>query len=366
MVNKELRVLQIIDSFDIGGAERISITFANSLSEKNISSYICATRKGGLLEETIDTKVKKIILNKKSTFDIIAILKLAKFIKINKINILHAHSSSYFIAVLLKLICRVKLVWHDHNGFRYKTNKNHNNFIKFFSNFFDDVIVVNEELKKWSMQNLHLNDNKIYYLENFAQLLSSNKKLNLPGKKNNRIVSLANFRWQKDHMNLLNAFNVVFKSFPELHLFLVGENKNDKYSNDIESFIKKNNLEKNIHILGSRIDSADILLHSSIGVISSKTEGLPVSLLEYGLANLAVISTDVGQCSKVLGMGNYGKVIPPQDSKLLAMALKEFILDKKQKELMASKFFNHVSKKYSKNIIIDKLIHIYKDVISEN
>ena len=40
MKNSELRVLQLIDSLDAGGAERVSINMANALSEIGIVSFI--------------------------------------------------------------------------------------------------------------------------------------------------------------------------------------------------------------------------------------------------------------------------------------------------------------------------------------
>ena len=47
---------------------------------------------------------------------------------------------------------------------------------------------------------------------------------------------------------------------------------------------------------------ADWFLNSkhTIGVLASKFEGLPVALLEYGLAKLPVVITDVGECNKVV------------------------------------------------------------------
>ena len=40
-----MRVLQLIDSLDAGGAERVAVTYANTLCEYIDASYICVTRK---------------------------------------------------------------------------------------------------------------------------------------------------------------------------------------------------------------------------------------------------------------------------------------------------------------------------------
>ena len=363
-MTKKIRVLQLIDSFDIGGAERICINFANSLANiKNIDSYVCATRKTGKLESTINKNVKKLILDKKSTFDIKAIIKLIKFVKEYDINIIHAHSSSFFMGIIVKIFTNIKLIWHDHNGNRYKFSKKENNSIKFFSKYFDYVFVVSDELILWSIGNLKLESSKISFIQNFPELIILDKITELPGIKEKRIVCLANLRWQKDHMMLLKAFNIVLKEYLDYHLLLIGDDKNDDYSKELKDYIIQNKLNKNIHILGSRIDSGNILINSSIGIISSKSEGLPVSLLEYGLAGLSVISTDVGDCSKVLNNGEFGKIIPKDDYESLSISLINLISNKRIRELNAIKFKEHIEKSYSKYVVIEELINRYKEVL---
>jgi len=365
-MNRKIAVLQIIDSFDIGGAERVSINIANALSQnENFKSFICATRKTGKLESLIDENVEKLILNKKSTFDLKSINRLIKFIKDNKIDILHAHSSSFFIAVIVKLFTKVKIIWHDHNGNRLKIKGKQNKVVSLLSIFFDFVIVVNNELKIWANQNLKLDNNKIVYIQNFPELVKSKTIPSLPGDSEKRIVSLANLRWQKDHLTLLKAFCFVFKEYPDYHLLLVGDDKDDEYSQSLKKFIQKNRLSQNVHILGSRIDSADILINSSIAVISSKSEGLPVSLLEYGLAKLSVISTDVGECSKVLSDGNFGIIVPKENEKLLGQAMLNVIEDKSLRDNFSESFNSHVINNYSKDIVINKLTKTYKKLLND-
>ena len=357
----KIGVLQLIDSLDGGGAERVSLNLANALSlEEGIESFLCATRRGGILEPFIDNKVGFIILNKKSLLDIKAIYRLIKFVKKNNIKIIHAHATSFLMAVIVKFFTNIKVVWHDHNGFRDKGFKKHNLIIKISSIFFNAVFCVNKSLKNWSKENLYVSSSNIVYLENFPEIYVFNKELNLNGNKNNRIVCLANLRWQKDHLTLFEAFKEILKSYPNWHLLLVGQDKNDSYSNLLKTFIETNNLENSIHILGSRSDTADILINSTIGVLSSKSEGLPVALLEYGLAKLPVVCTNVGECEEVLENGKYGKLVPPQNSKLLTNAFLELIENQDKREGFANSFYNHILKNYSKNSVIKKVVNIYK------
>lgn len=363
MQTKEPRVLQLIDSLAAGGAERVSVNLANALSEAGIKSFLCATRQGGPLEQFINRNVKKLILHKTSTIDVKAIYALVKFIHQNDINIIHAHSSSFFMAVLCKPFVSVKIIWHDHYGKAEQLDQRPVNAIRKASYFFDYVISVNEKLAHWSKNNLHIAHEQVLFLQNFAQLSEQHTQPDLPGTKETRIVCLANLRPQKDHMTLLNAFKSNVVNHSQWHLLLVGQDNEDDYSDLIKNYIEEENLEHNAHILGSRSDTADILVHSAIGVLSSKSEGLPVALLEYGLSGLPVVCTDVGQCAEVLGQGKYGVVVPPESPAMLGKALGELMADETKRKQYAADFSHHVHARYSKDAVMDELLKIYQGLL---
>ena len=363
MKTNEPKILQLIDSLATGGAERMSVNLANALSGVGVKSFLCATRKGGALEQFINSSVKKLTLHKTSAIDVKAIYILVKFIRENEINIIHAHSSSFFMAVLCKPFTGVKIVWHDHYGKAEQLDQRPMGAIRTASYFFNTVISVNEKLAFWSKENLHVNNEQVRFLQNFAQLSFRNLNLDLPGTKKTRMVCLANLRPQKDHMTLLKAFKRVVEKHSDWHLLLVGQDSKDEYSDSIKRFIREQNLEQNIHVLGSRNDTADILVNSTIGILSSESEGLPVALLEYGLAKLAVVSTDVGQCGDVLGQGKYGEVIPVKNSDALAGSLLKLIEDKELKNSLALKFYDHVLNNYSKDVVVKQLLDIYQEVL---
>jgi len=361
--NSDIKVLQLIDSLDIGGAERMSVNIANALDEHRIKSFLCATRNGGELELSLSDNIQRLVLNKKNTLDLIAIYRLVRFIRKNKINIIHAHSSSFFTAILCKPFTGVKIVHHIHDGEIHTKKKSF--VLRQASSFFDYIITVNQELKEWAEKNLLTVPAKIIYLQNFAYLSCNDKdkELDLPGTDQTRIVSLANLRDPKNHLLLLESFKTIRSSFPQWHLLLVGKDNYDDYSDALKEYIEKYNLESNIHLLGARNDSADILCKSTIGVISSYAEGLPVALLEYGLAKLAVVSTDVGECRNVLGNGKYGKIVPSQEKEALAEGLSILIENQTKREKMAQLYHEYVLKNYSQKSVVKKLLKIYIGIL---
>ena len=113
-----MRVLQIIDSLESGGAELMALNYANGLSALIEESHICCTRKEGILKQRISKDVRYIFLEKKSKVDIRAFTNLKNYISKNRIDIVQAHSSSYFFVTLIKFLSKkkFKLIWHDHYG----------------------------------------------------------------------------------------------------------------------------------------------------------------------------------------------------------------------------------------------------------
>ena len=169
-----MRIIQLIDSLAPGGAERMAVNYANALSDKVAFSGLVATRKEGDLKKQLHTGVAYFFLNRKSTIDLTALFKLRRYVLAHQVSIVHAHTSSFLLAVLLKCTCpRIKIVWHDHNGNRVLNKGSYNRVIKWFSYFFNGVFTVNSELESWAKT--HLKVSKVRFVSNFA---TKNKKRN--------------------------------------------------------------------------------------------------------------------------------------------------------------------------------------------
>lgn len=337
----------------------MSVNIANALSKRGVESHICVTRLEGSLKQKLFSDVGYIFLDKKSIFDFKAICKLKSYIKKNKIEIIHAHSTSYFIAFLVKLLYpKVKIIWHDHYGESEHLGNRKTVPLNYISSCFKAIISVNEKLVWWA--NKYLKTKKVVCLSNFAAFENEIiEKTYLSGNTGKRIVCLANLRAQKDHLNLLKAFEIVNSKYHEWTLHLVGADFNDEYSEKIKNFIKSNNLGNHVFLYGSCSDTEFILKQSTIGVLSSNSEGLPVSLLEYGLCTLPVVVTNVGDCNKVIDNQNNGLIIEPNSSIELANAIEYLIVHEDKRIKFGKNLFQTVKSKYSELNYITNLLNLY-------
>jgi glycosyltransferase involved in cell wall biosynthesis len=350
----------MIDSLDPGGAERMAINFANALSQTIEFSGLVVTRKEGVLKEQIDSKVSYLFLNKKTAIDLQAIFKLRNYIAKNKITIIHAHSSSFFLAVLLKFtLPRIKIIWHDHYGKRIHESKIKNSILVFSSVFFSSIITVNPLLEKWSRKNTLCS--KVFFIPNFAILKEEIQSSTfLRGAKNKRIVFLANLKKPKNHLMIVKAFENLKLNDLGWSLHLIGKDYFDEYSDSIKIFIKEYNLEGNIYLYDSRNDIAHILSQATIGVLASTDEGFPVTLLEYGLVSLPVVSTNVGYCSSVIKDNSTGLLFNPLNISEFENQIIKLISNSELRNQLGMSLNNVILENYVKDVVIQELILAYK------
>ena len=355
-----MRVLQLIDSLNPGGAETVAVSYANALLSVTDGSYLCTTRAEGLLQEKIDRQVGYLFLKRQRTLDFGAITRLIKFCKKHNIHVIHAHATSFFIArVAVLFLPKCTLVWHDHYGNSELLNQRPTRWLGLFSKRFDAIIAVNQQLKDWA--EARLKSNRVYFLKNAVPKPESNLefKTKLNGKAGKRIVHLANFRAQKDHLNVLTAFSEVVKSHPDASLHLVGMHWNDSYYESVLNTIASLKIEKQVSIHGPVKQAYQVLLQANIGVLSSASEGLPMALLEYGMAGLAVVCTAVGQCQDVVK--GHGQCVAPNNSTVLANALNGYLGNQELLKSNAESYKNHIEQQYSIQSIIPKLLTIYEN-----
>jgi glycosyltransferase involved in cell wall biosynthesis len=351
-----MRILQIIDSLETGGAERMAVSYANALVDKIDFSGLIVTRSEGALRSKLNKNVSYLFLNKKKTIDFKAIFRLRQFVINNQVSHIHAHSTSFFIAFLLKItLPRIRLIWHDHYGNSEFLDKRSKLELKMMIPFFDGVITVNQKLKKWAEENrLSIN---LIYLPNFPskeQIVFESTILN--GIKGKRIVCLANLRIQKNHFLLLEVANVLKKSYPEWTFHLIGKDFQDEYSRQIKRQLVLLNLEKQVFIYGSRNDVDGILEQSTIAVLTSQSEGLPVSLLEYGMHKKSVVVTDVGEISALVHHSINGFVVSSGNKISFYEAVVKLIENEMLRTSFGEALFQEVVDNYSELGMINKYL----------
>ena len=361
---QQINVMHVTDTLDAGGAERMAVNLANLLPRGRYRAHLCTTRREGVLEDHIAADVSRLQLARRGRFDMKALGMLAKYNSQQGIDVLHAHGTSLFISALASLLPPYPaVVWHDHYG-RYRFDDRPTRLYRLASRRVKGVIAVNEPLAVWAQERLSVPAGLVRYIPNFVLTSHSEEPTPpLPGTRESRIVCVANFRPEKDHLTLIRAMTLVLHSCPEAHLLLVGAPVDPDYLARVRDQIRLAGLTEDISILGPRADVPSILKACAVGVLSSASEGLPLSLLEYGEAGLPAVATQVGQCAEVLDGGRAGCLVSPDEPDQLAAALIELLRSPERRRQLGLQFHQRVMEFYSPETALHRVCELYEEIV---
>lgn len=345
ILNKAVKIVQLVDSLDLGGTERMSVNIANSLPDFGYESHLLVTRRLGGLAPFVQKKVNLKAFNKKSKFDIFAFFNLLQHLRKIEPTILHVHQTSIFWAILLKpFLPQTRLIWHDHFGQSEMLEIYPRKEMNWMMFSIDAVITVNDRINDYWKKRFPNRAESIFFLANFPHFIKIERSPSQTGILS--IINIANIRKQKDQLTLLDALAIIKQKGYQFKASLIGEFVELDWLELIKKRILDLGVENEVQLLGPVTELNPYLETAHIGVLSSESEGLPVALLEYGMAALPTIATQVGQCDQVLGYGKYGWVVTPKSPLQLALAIEEVILDPIKAQSKGEELKAHIRKNY--------------------
>jgi glycosyltransferase involved in cell wall biosynthesis len=137
-----------------------------------------------------------------------------------------------------------------------------------------------------------------------------------------RLVTVGRLQAPKDAVTLVRAL-AALRGRP-FEAVLVGDGP-DRPA--VEEEVRRLGLEPAVELLGERDDVPELLGTADVFVLSSHSEGLPLSILEAMAAGLPVVASNVGGVSEVVVDGDTGLLVPPGDAQSLAAAIERLLED---------------------------------------
>ena len=152
------------------------------------------------------------------------------------------------------------------------------------------------------------------------------------------IVTAGRISYQKNHILLVKAFNSIKDDAPEAVLKIFGDTQDSEVKKELEEFIKANDLEERVFLMGLSDRVIEELKKAYMFVLSSDYEGLPNALIEAMSLGLPCISTDCpcGGSRELIEQGINGILTPVGDIEALADAMLKLIQDQDEAQKLAS------------------------------
>jgi glycosyltransferase involved in cell wall biosynthesis len=140
------------------------------------------------------------------------------------------------------------------------------------------------------------------------------------------VVNVGRLHPVKGQDVLLRAFAVISERVPEARLWFVG---NGGERGVLEELARRYGISDRVHFLGElgREEVRATLARAALFVLPSRSEGLPLALLEAMAVGLPAVATDVGGVAEVIRSAEEGRLVPPNDIDALAAALGAMLAD---------------------------------------
>ncbi|MGD0740570.1 MAG: glycosyltransferase [Terracidiphilus sp.] len=159
---------------------------------------------------------------------------------------------------------------------------------------------------------------KIVHVYNGATPLKRTAKDDWPRKNGFTLVYVGRLEPVKNHALLLNAFRGALASMPDLRLWMVGDGSE---RGAMERLAAELGIVNQVTFWGQQLDVATFFSAADAFIMSSKSEGLPVSLLEAFSLGLPAIVTDVGGMAEVVRLAEAGLIVSATDPAKMGAAI---------------------------------------------
>ncbi len=173
-------------------------------------------------------------------------------------------------------------------------------------------------------------------------------------------VQVARLHELKDHQTALKAVDEARHSIPGLRLLLAGDG--DQRS-AIEQTIRERGLEQTVTLAGTRKDIADLLSASDVFLMSSISEGIPLTVIEAMAARRPVVSTAVGGLPELIEHGVSGMLAPSGNASSLAASLVQLFQNADLRNQMAEVAAGRAQEKFSLQGMLNSYRDVYYDVL---
>ncbi len=367
-------VLQFIGSFHQGGSERQAVQLTRLLHETASVNVFAATlnKEGVLLDEIEKLDLPPIDEFKLTSFYnanfVKQLLKCAKFLRDNKIEIIHTHDFyTNIFGMLAAQIASVPLAIaskRETGGMRSKMQKRLEKFAFKQSN----AIVVNSEAVKNYLIAEGISAAKIRVIYNGLDLArlttqTTDRKaicaeLGLPDNENIKFITLvANLRHTvKNQPMFLRVADKVVREFPNAHFVLAGEGE---LLEDLQKTANELKIAGNTHFIGRCTRVPELLSISFAGVLTSINEGFSNSILEYMAAQLPVVATNVGGAGEAIIENETGFLVNSDDAETMASRLIELLKNENKAREFGAKGRQIVEEKFSCAAQLENTLKLY-------
>lgn len=319
-----IRVLHVIDSLDLGGAQTVLVNLARFHDRTKYEVSVAAMQGRGVFAEALTAEGVQVISLSSAKFPPAYLWSLPALLHRKHYDIVHAHLfGANWIAKPLAALCGVPVrVNHDHcndrvrNGWRLSLDRAMNRFSS-------HVIAVSESTRSDLLGRGRMAEESVTCIPNGvdterfrppAEVAECEAGRRDIGLTSDRLVvaGLGRLHPQKNWPLFLQ----VASRFPEVDFVIAGSGPEE---GDL-----RHGAPDNVRFIGFR-DSREVFAAADVFMLTSDYEGMPMTLLEAMACGVPAVVSAVDGCREILGDGQGGLTARPGDVEDFVQKLEPYI-----------------------------------------
>ncbi len=383
-MDPKIKVLHIIKTFNLGGAETNLFNLVRVFNASKIETHIAYSTGGEILERFSredlrlfkyaerDHKIKSL-----ATLGIV--WRLSQYIRKNKIDIVHTHNfNAHLWGLWAAKLAGVKLVEHVHD-YRYvdfgefqrrRGNVFQFRYIRYFKNTSDRVVVLTRQNVDYLIQHGFYPTEKIREIKNGIPLEEKvydknaiRSKWNIP--QNAKVVfTSARMSPEKNIDLILNVAPSVVKRCPDVRFVISGDGS---LLTDLKKMCEEKGLSQHVLFPGFYQDIHEFLSIADVYWLPSFLELHSIAILEALSMKVAVLaSRDVGCNSDVFTDGVDAVLLDPFKTAGWSEALIRLIEEDGYRNSMAQSGYQLCRKRFDIRMVAKQFEDLYAELVSRS
>ena len=369
-----MRILHIISSGGMYGAEAVILNLSRTLNEHGHSSLIGIFSNSSnpnlqLHERALAEGIESHLIPCNGPIDRTVPASIRTLAASTNADLIHAHGYKADVYTYLAMrgstmpLVSTCHTWYDDNRLVWLYGVIDRKVLRHYN----AVIAVSDDVRNRLLHS-GVSDHRIHFIRNGIDLRpftnATPSLRHLAANPDSLLIGwIGRLTYDKGPDLFLRAIAQLHLDFPNANYILVGEGP---FRSDVERLITDLNLGDIVHLLGQRSDMPNVYASCDLMVSSSRQEGLPMAILEGMAASRPWVAPSVGAISLAIRNDQNGILIPPEDVEILATSIGRLIRSPADRARLGTMARSMTESEFSAERMSDDYLSVYKNVTAQN
>ncbi len=376
-----MRVLHVIDTSFVGGGQTALRHLLAGFQGSDVATELACRAGGPLMEqaEALGTRVHAVPFDKRYLPN--KAQAVARIVRDSRIDLIHSHGllATYYCTLARTMFgTRVPLVYHQH-GFHHHNHGRLTRSLRIGAEHWickhaDRVIAVSRSDQLQLLREQYASTDRVRLIHyGLPDRLAAAQAVDAareaigagPAGADDRVSEkrpvvglVARLHPQKGVDTFLRAAAEVSKQEPSTLFTIVGVGE---LEGELRALAASLGFNGNLRWIDGRVPGIAAMPVFTVGVLSSRWEGLPLVLLEYMANSRPIVATQVEGCLDAVGP-NEAELVPPDDVPAMSGAILRLMRDRELAARRAAAARARFDEAFTLQVMINRVRALYDEV----